>query len=437
MTKPTNPTIEFNPLDPAFVQNPYPVFAALREKDPVHRSPQGYYVLTRYKDVSQALVDPRLGNAPARHAVSHPRNRERYVCADVANNILPFRDGPAHSGARKTIARVFHEQLRISAPDIQRAAREIFAQGPPRDILGDFATPFALRTICEFFDLPARDADRLKDFSHHFFYLFSPMPSIEARENLDRSLVEFRLYFAGVIAQRRSGTGMDFISRVLRDADKDADDAGKESDQSRPGFTEAELIDTCMLLVADGIENVDSGIANAVLALLENPEPRHLLETRPDLLSAGVEECLRYESPAQFIGRVAQEDLEIQGRPIKKGNAVLLMLASGNRDPEAFENPDRLDFTREKRPHLSFGRGAHACIGGGMVKIQMEAALSTVINSPEMRLDPTAPSPAGTEHAANEPGGQTIDEEREKRGIVWQARGGHRWLRALPVRYDA
>jgi len=122
----------FSPLDPAFVEDPHPVFAALRERDPVHRSPSGAWVLTRYEDVLAALSDPRLGNAPSPYAVVHARNRHRYVCADVAHNIIPFMDPPHHGPARLVIGRSFKDSLARYAPDLRSIARRILADARGR-----------------------------------------------------------------------------------------------------------------------------------------------------------------------------------------------------------------------------------------------------------------------------------------------------------------
>ena len=104
--------IIFDPLDPIFVQDPYPILSALREHQPIHRSPMGSWILTRYQDVFSALADDRLGNAPPPYAVLNERNRHRYVCADVANNIIPFKDSPQHAEPRKLISRAFHQHIK-------------------------------------------------------------------------------------------------------------------------------------------------------------------------------------------------------------------------------------------------------------------------------------------------------------------------------------
>jgi pimeloyl-[acyl-carrier protein] synthase len=167
-----------------------------------------------------------------------------------------------------------------------------------------------------------------------------------------------------------------------------------------------------MLLFADGVENVDSMIANAVAALLQNPGQLALLQAQPQLMSQAVDECLRFESPAQFVGRVALEDIELQGVSVAQGSGVLLVIGAANRDPRQFGNADGLDITRSPNPHLSFGKGKHACIGGPLVRQEVEQALAVLLDS-------------------------LTDLELVQPELQWQQRLGHRWLQALPLTFTA
>ena len=389
----------FEPLDPAFVQDPYPTLAILRERDPVHRSPLGVFVLTRYEDVLAALSDPRLGNSPSPYAVVHARNRHRSVAADVANNILPFQDEPRHGEPRRLISRAFRAELRERPPEIEAMARRLLEErvrDGELEVLSNFATPLSAAILCRVLGVPEEDEDLLRGWSEWFFYLFSVIPSEEIRRRLDQALVEFRDYFARLIEQRRRAPGPDLISRLLAVRS----DAG--------GLSRPTLIDTCMLLFSDGVENVDSAIANAVLALIEHPDQLELLRRDPSVLSGAVEECLRFQSPAQFIGRVALEDLVLHDVRIPVHSGVLLVLGSANRDPTHFDRADRLDIRRAPNTHLSFGKGRHACIGGPLVRLVMRAALATLLEAgPKLRL---------------------LEPE-----IRWQARLGHRWLESLRI----
>lgn len=391
----------FAPLAPEYVQNPYPFYETLRQHDPVHRSSTGLWVLTRYRDVLEALENPQLGNAPAPYGVLNERNRERYVCADVANNILPFMDAPEHTARRKLIGRTFNGNLRRQPPDFVSTAESLLDAHRDRgelELLRDFGLPFGVRLISELLGIPASDHDKLKACSEWFFYLFAPIPTEEIRVKVDGALEEFRTYFAQLIEIRRASPGVDLVSELLR-----AEHRGMT-------LSDAELIDTCMLLFADGVENIDAGIGSAVASLLHHPDQLKLLQDQPKLMSGAVDELLRYETPAQFIGRVALADLEIDGCLIRKNEGVLLMLGAANRDPEQFAQPDQLNIQRHPNPHVVFGKGQHTCIGASFVGMQFGAALSTIITRlPNLQL--ATPSQRYT------------------------PRLGHRWLAELPVTF--
>lgn len=399
---PLGTPLAFDPLDAAYIENPYPIYKALRTREPVHRSPLGLWVVTRYVDVLGALENPLLGNSPAPYAVLNERNRSRYVCADVANNILPFLDAPRHTASRRLIGRTFNGNLRRQALDMESIASEILAEHKGRgeiELLGDFGLPFSVRLTGDLLGVPRDDQSYLKQCSEWFFYLFAPIPSDEVRTQVDKALEDFRQYFAKLIAERKQNPGRDLISELLT-----AESGGHQ-------LSDTELIDTCMLLFADGVENIDSGLGSAVLSLLSHPEQMKLLRDDPALINSAVNELLRYETPAQFIGRVAQDATSIGGVPIRKNDGVLLMLGAANRDPDQFEEPDRVDIRRHPNPHLVFGKGRHTCIGASFATMQFAVALRVILDQlPNLEL------------------------ASEKQ--TWVPRLGHRWLAELPLRFD-
>jgi cytochrome P450 len=317
----------------------------------------------------------------------------------VANNIIPFLDAPAHTRPRKLLSKAFLEFTRDSSADVENLAHSMVGEFKGKgamDILDDFATPFSVRVLSRVLGVPPQDEPQLKEWSEDFFYLFSIIPSREIRENLDSTLREFRAYFKSLVEQRRKNPENDLISVLLH--------TGQEGER----LSESEIIDHCMLLFADGVENVDSGIANAMHALLTHPGQLALLQAKPELMAQAVEECLRFETPGQFIGRMALEDFTLNGVSIKKNTGVLLVIGAANRDPRIFDDPHSLNIMRSPNPYLSFGKGRHACIGGPLVRIEMEAALRALIGTLQ------GISLSGTE-------------------IHWEARLGHRWIARLPV----
>lgn len=389
--------LRFDPTAPDFVADPHPVFAHLREHDPVHRSPSGAWVLVRHADVLAALADDRLGNSPARHAVVNARNRARFVCADVAANIVPFLDPPEHTTPRRLLGRAFHQQMRDAPPDVAGIAAQLLDDCPHNDgsfdAIADYGTPLALRVIADLLGIPVLDRHQLKQWSQTFFRLFAPLPSESVRQQLDQDLRTFRCHLLPLVAQRLAEPRSDVLSRLVGAAD---------------GMSDLQIVDNVMLLFADGVENVDRAIGTAVHLLLQHPEQLARWREQPELLSAVVDECLRFESPAQFMARVAREEISLHGTTIPRGGVVLLVLGAANRDPRAFAEPDRLDVSRRPNAHLAFGRGRHACIGGPLVELEIAQALRVLFDRfPRLQQ---AGSPR------------------------WLARPAHRWLDQVIVR---
>lgn len=391
----------FSPLEPAFVADPYPYYSTLREHDPVHKSHMGYWVLTRYEDIVNALKDTRLSNEPSPIAVVNRRNREKYTAADVASNIIPFMDPPRHTSSRKLISRAFHEHLNNTPPNIQLLTNQILDRHKERgeiDIIGDLGTPLSVSIIAQLLGIPEKDNAQLKEWSGWFFYLFSVIPTNEVLNNMNKALDEFRSYLLHFIKQRQQTPGNDLISKLIH--------AGDETEK----LSVPEVIDTCMLLVSDAIQNVDRGIGNSIACLLKHPEQMQQLKEQRSLIKNAVNECLRYEAPGQFIAKIAREDIEIHGKTIRKHDAVLLILASANRDPDYFSHADQFDITRTNTPHLSLGKGRHSCIGAPLVNMETQIAVNSAL--------------------------EIFDNLQFKESrLEWEPRFGHRWLKRLPVTF--
>lgn len=386
-------------LSDDFLRDPYPHYAALRRHDPAHRLKGGTVLLTRHADVVEALGDRRLSNAPAPYAVVGPRNLGRFVCADVAANILPFLDKPQHVAPRRIVAEAWRGHLRDNPPQPTAVARRLIAPMLAKgggDVIGEFGQPLSIAVMGAIFGLEAGDHAELARLSDFFFYLFAPMPSNEVRLSVDAALTRYRAYFASQLSRCRSSPERTLIGRLL----------ATESDGAR--LSEEQVVDSCMLLFSDGVENVHALIANALLALGETPGWQERLGGTPELATAIVEETLRYDTPGQIIGRIASEPMELHGRRIAAGTAVLLALGSANRDPEAFAQPDRFDPDRPANMHLAFGKGRHSCLGGALVRMQAAAALQVLAE-------------AGARVAI------------DRGALTWQRRVGHRWLTGLPV----
>lgn len=394
---------DFDPHDPDFVLDPYPAYQRLREGSPVHRSPMGHWVLTRYQDVREALLNPALANAPAPYSWLHASNNAVSLGARVANSILPFMDGEAHARARRLIASTFSTQLRERPPDLKVIAAGVlrpFLTAGRLDIVGDFGRPYAAQSICSLMGLPVEDHQCIARWADEFLYLLTGVLSQEHRSEVEDSLREFHDYCSSALAKRIREPGDDLLSALIA--------AGDPAER----LTDDQIVGACMLLVADGIENVASLIGTSVALFLEHAHELTDVRADPPRLKRAVTECIRYETPGQYIARVASADVVIAGQTIRKNESVLLVLGAANRDADVYAIPDLFDPARDEARHLSFGRGRHTCLGAQLVPLEIEAALDVIFGElPGLRLAKPA---------------------RE-----WLMRPGHRWLQECQVAFKS
>ena len=354
-------------------------------------------MITRYKDVADILADHRFSNAPSPYAVINKKNSARYFCAKAANNMLPFIDPPEHTALRKVINTSFRHQFAKNLPDLETIATDILAthkQKDTLDLLSHYTSPFSARVISRLVGIPEKDESLIRNWSSWLLYLFTAIPSDEIRSSIDRELSDFRDYLKQLSEDPHPELQKGLLSYILnynKDMDRDI------------------LLDNIMLIIADGIGNLETGIGNVIGTLLSHPGQLNNLINKPQLIEGAIEECLRYEPPALFIGRIAAEDISIHGQTIKKHQAVLLMLAAANRDPEVFENPDQLDIRRKNNQYISFGRSRHSCIGASLARLEIQVAVEQLFKAfPRIKL--------------------------ARKKIEWQHRTGHRWIKSLPVK---
>ncbi|WP_424971806.1 cytochrome P450 [Dinoroseobacter sp. S76] len=387
----------FEPNDPATIDDPFPVYKALRDQDPVHWNPKGFWFISRYEDVLACLKDARFSNQPAPFALVHARNRSKFVAADVANNLIAFKDAPDHTELRAWLARNFvrrtqNQQDRFAA--LAAASCKTLSLGGNVDLVSEFAIPFSSRAICAVLGFPEADAPRVAEWSNDFFRLFHAIPDGDEFHRLNDSLRAFRQHVLDLMALRRAAPIEDLISDLVSKMD------GSVSDH--------EVADNVMLLAADGIGNVQSGLTNCLSILLQQdrlPEP--LFGSTKDV-SKLVDECLRLESPGQYQGRITKESVQIRGKTIRARSIVLLGLASANRDEAVFENADAFRPLDTRPQHLAFGAGSHMCLGNAMVRTEIVHALRALFAEDAPRL--------------------VAQPHRH-----WLARPGHRWLEKLDV----
>lgn len=237
----------------------------------------------------------------------------------------------------------------------------------PFDLMEAIADPLPVIVIAELIGVPPADRAQFKVWSDKRARTLEPTITSREREAARQAGEELDEYFLGIIAQRRAEPRDDLISALVA--------VEEEGDK----LTEREMVVMLRLLLVAGNETTTNLIGNGMLALMQHPEQLHLLREQPDLMPTAIEELLRYDAPVQTDIRTALEDVELAGRQIRKGQGVLMLIGSANRDPEVFTDPDRLDLTRNEASHIAFGRGIHHCIGAPLARLEGRIAFEMLL----------------------------------------------------------
>ena len=360
---------EFNPFDPAVVADPYPYYRRMREEDPVHRNASiRAWFLTRHADVCELLRDDRFSSDGTRS--------ERYV-EPLPGRGRPGRsmlvvDPPDHTRLRSLVSKAFTprmvEQLRPRIESIAADLVDRLASGPQEtDLIGQFAYPLPVIVIAEMLGVPARDRAQFQEWSAIVVRGLDPFLDRETQEAVFDARDALTGYLRGIIGERRREPAGDLITAMI---------AAREKGDL---LSEGELVAMCNLLLVAGHETTVNLIGGGTLALLRNPDQLERLRREPELAAQAVEELLRYAPPVQWTGRVATVELELSGRRIEPQQSVIGILAAANRDPEVFDDPDRLDIGRDPNPHVSFGRGIHFCLGAPLARLEAQVALPALL----------------------------------------------------------
>jgi cytochrome P450 len=354
--------------DPAFMADPYSFYGHWRQAGPVHRvpTPDGLqvWVVTRYSDVRAGLADPRLSLSKKHARTDGYRGFSLPAALDA--NLLNL-DPPNHTRLRKLVAKAFTparmQSLRPVVEEHAAALLNAIADRGHGDLIEEFAAPLPLIVIGDLLGVPTQPR---ADFRRWTSTLIAPHPGEPSRGKEAVSGIVRLL--AGLIAAKRASPDDDLLSAMIAARD--------EQDQ----LSEDELVSLAFLILWAGYENSVHLIGNSILALLTSPQPMAGLPAGKPLPGPAVEELTRFADPNQYaIRRFATEDLSIGGVRIPAGDTVLLCLASANRDPDQFTDPDALDLSRTGNPHLSFGLGIHYCLGAPLARIETDIALTSLL----------------------------------------------------------
>jgi cytochrome P450 len=397
-------------LDPDVLADPYPLYSRLRRESPVHWDAYlGAWVMTRYADVVDVFQNFSAARVPTPEQLDDMHLSELGPVARVMVRQMVFMDPPSHTRVRTLAARAFTprrvEILRGHIQDVSnRLLNEIEGRRPSSgrgvmDAIADLGAPLPAQVTTEMLGVPSSDWQRLEAWSRDFAELLGDVQQKSGRTaRVLQGMEEMTGYFREAV-RRQAEAPTDGLVNALAVAEVGGD-----------RFSEDEVVANLIATMVGGLETTTNLIGNGLLSLLRNPLQLERLRSDPALMPSAVEEMLRYESPSQRAVRVAPRDVEIAGRLIRKGEAVIAVIGAANRDPSRFPEPDRLDLGRQDNRHVAFGWAGHFCFGAPVARIEAQIALATLLRRlPRLRLEP-------------EP-------------LVWRENLGLRGLRALRVSF--
>ena len=390
---PPGPLID--PADPAFVADPYPVYARVREATPVWHPDEGHlWYLTRFADVHAAFRDRRLGTtflhrftpdelglAPDLPVWRDPRwtdfqSFERWELLNL--------EPPLHTRLRRLVTEAFTprtvEGLRAGTEARARSLLEPGRAAGSIDLVGDYAQHFSLGIICALIGVPATDETMILAWSDATVRMYEPEPSDEQQGLSNDAAGSFRRYLLDVVAARRHAPTDDLLSALV--------DASVDGER----LTDDQIVSTAMVLLMAGHEAAVNATANGIALLAAHPDQWGRIRDGEVTPRAAIEEILRFDPPLQWFERwVLDDEFEVAGVPIPLGSRVALVLAAANRDPRRHPDPDRFDVARPDTTHLSLGGGIHFCIGAPLARLELETTLTELARTEaELVVQPPA-----------------------------------------------
>ena len=389
MTRPIPTGVQLTALDPAFRDDPYPILALLREREPIHRDTElGRIIFTRHDDVSSILRNLELWSDP-RKANPGSFTREMLGGNTDEEPSMLLMDDPGHRRLRELVRHPFTpravERWRERARSVaERVIGEI--EDGEFDLIERVANPIPTVVIAELLGIDPEQHAQFKAWSDaSIVTAFSPVNDPADVAAADAAHAALGNFFRGEIERRRGKPSDDLISTMIR-----AEEAGDR-------LTEDEIISQCNLLLLAGNLTTTDLIGNGMMALLQNPSELAKLRARPDLMKNAVEEVLRYDSPVTNSGRIANEDFEMDGEKILKGETLAVSLSAANRDPAAYPEPNRFNIERADTHHQAFGGGRHFCLGAHLARLEAAETLTALL----ARFPSLAPGEGGHAYASN------------------------------------
>lgn len=369
-----------------FRKHSHDIFAQMRINDPIFQQP-GFdgetpiWFVTRYQDVEKVLLDDCHFSRDFYKFMTPEQieemNANRGGIGNLVDNHMLNKDAEDHRRLRSLVGKVFTPKMVQSLrPRIQQIAEELLdgvKSLGAMDLIEDYAFPLPITVIAELIGIPLEDRDLFRVWSDAFV---RPPLSEEDMQQQMSLLLEFAGYLQNLVAERTQEPQDDLLSALIH-----VDEAGDQLNRE-------ELFSMLALLIVAGHETTVNLIANSVLALLQNPQQLAFLKTHPEAMAQAVEELLRYDSPVErALTRIVLEDFELDGHQLKRGDYLIAVLGSANRDEVLFDKAPELHIDRIPNPHLAFGKGTHYCLGAPLARLEGEIALNTLFRRlPDLQL---------------------------------------------------
>jgi cytochrome P450 len=351
------------------LDNPYPVYAALRDAGPLSRGGAGQWVVSRYDDVARLTRDRRLSHEypPEYHEFSNGEGPAN----SFLQRIMLDTDAPRHTRLRRLMGEAFSPRLvRHLDQYVRDQVDALLAPAADRgsfDVVGELAFPLPVMVVCELIGIPPVDRDAVRPRAVDLAKAFALYVPPDERAPAHEAVTWLREYIGALVDERRRYPKDDLVSNVLAAAATD------------PELTDEDIIDNVVFLFFAGFETTSNLIATSYAALLEHPDQYARLVAEPGLLPTAVEEFLRYDAPIQATARLITEPLDVGDRTLRPGRVIVLLLGSANHDERRFENPDGLDVGRFPNSHVSFGGGPHHCLGAALARVEGQAAVGWLL----------------------------------------------------------